>query len=252
VAFVPSGAGSGSVFLVDDAGDAGGPYQGLVLPGSGTISNGQCSINGAGSSVAGAGNALTLKLAMTFTAAFAGNKVIYLAAQDKTGNNSGWQALGTWGIMGPASAGPSVGGVNPPQSGSAAQTYTFTFTDTNGWQDIAVANVLINTAIDGRTGCYVAMVPSGPSGGSVFLVDDAGDAGDPYAGIVLPGNGTASNSQCTIGGPGSFLSGSGNTLAVTLPIAFSVNFTGDRVFFLAARSNALNSGWQAVGTVSVP
>jgi hypothetical protein len=32
------------VFLVDDTGEAGGPFVGLVLPGSATIQNSQCTI----------------------------------------------------------------------------------------------------------------------------------------------------------------------------------------------------------------
>jgi len=253
VAFVPSGANSGSVYLVDNAGDAGGPYSGMLLPGSGTVSNSQCSISGAGSSVAASGNALTLTLAITFTGSFTGNKVFYLSAQDKTPGNSGWQALGTWNVPGSVPAGPWVSGMSPATSNSLGPTtYTFTFTDTNGWQDIAVANVLINSAIDGRHACFLAFVPSGASGGSVLLVDDAGDAGGPYSGLGLPGSGAASNSQCTISGAGSSVSGAGNTLTLKLAITFTAGFAGNQVFYLAARSNTLNSGWQAAGTVELP
>jgi len=250
VAFVPSGATSGSVYLVDDAGDAGGPYQGLVLPGSGTVSNGQCTISGAGSSVVGSGNTLTLTLAIAFSASFGGNQVVYTSAGDKSSANSGWQALGTWGVPGAAPSGPSVSAMSPARTNSLGPTtYAFTFTDTNGWQDIAVANILINGAIDGRHGCYLAFVPSS---NSLLLVDDAGDAGGPYSGMVLPGAGTVSNSQCSISGAGSSVSGSGNTLTLTLAMTFNQSFAGNQIFFLAARNNALNSNWQAVGSVSVP
>jgi len=143
--------------------------------------------------------------------------------------------------------------MSPATSNSLGPTtYTFTFTDTNGWQDIAVANVLINSAIDGRHACFLAFVPSGASGGSVLLVDDAGDAGGPYSGLVLPGSGAASNSQCTISGAGSSVSGAGNTLTLKLAITFTAGFAGNQVFYLAARSNTLNSGWQAAGTVELP
>jgi len=244
-AFVPS---SGSLYLVDDQGDAGGPYSGMVLPGSGSVSNSQCSIAGTGSSAAGSGNTLTLTLAITFTAAFAGNHVMYLAAQDASGN-SGWSALGTWNAPGPAAAGPSVSGMSPGRTNNATQAYTFTFTDTNGWQDIAVANVLINSAINGIGACFVAFVPGS---GSLFLVDNAGDAGGPYAGMQLPGSGAVSNGQCSIAGAGSSVAMSGNTLTLTVEITFSGSFAGNRVFYLAARSSTLNSGWQAVGTAAVP
>ena len=248
VAFVPS---SGSVLLVDDAGDAGGPYSGMVLPGSGTVSNSQCSIAAAASSVSTSGDTLTLTLAINFTSVFAGNKVIYMSAQDASAN-SGWFALGTWNIPGSAISGPGVGGVTPGHSTGFAQTFQFTFTDTNGFQDIAVADVLINNAIDGRHACYVALVPINASSISVLLVDDSGDAGGPFSGMVVPGSGTVSNSQCSIAGAGNAVNASGNTLTVTLPITFTQSFTGNQIVYAAARNNnGQNSGWQAVGTTSV-
>jgi len=249
VAFVPS---SGSLFLVDDAGNAGGPYAGMTLPGSNTIQNSQCSIAGTGSSFSGSGNTLTLTLAITFKAPFAGNKIIYMAAQDNTPSNSGWQTIGVWKVPGAVPPGPAVGGVSPGRNNSATQTYTFTFTDTNGFADLAVMNVLINNAINGIGACYIAFVPSGPTAGAIYLVDDAGNAGGPFAGMVLPGTGSVSNSQCTINGTGSSVSGSGNTLTLTLNMTLKPAFTGNRVIYMAARSNTLNSGWQAMGTVNVP
>jgi len=114
-------------------------------------------------------------------------------------------------------------------------------------------DVLINSALDGRHACYVAFVPSGASGGSVYLVDDAGDAGGPYSGMVLPGSGSVSNSQCMISGIGSSVNGSGNTLTLTLAITFTQSFAGNQVFFLSARNNnGQNSNWQSLGTVAVP
>ncbi|SPF48864.1 exported hypothetical protein [Candidatus Sulfopaludibacter sp. SbA4] len=250
IAFVPSGASSGSVDLVDDSGDAGGPYSGMVLPGSGSVSNSQCSIAGAGSSAAGNGNTLTLTLAITFEPAFGGNHVMYLSAQDASAN-SGWQALGTWNAPGAAVSGLGVGLVSPGRGSGLTGTYTFTFTDTKGWQDIAVANVLINGSIDGRHACYLALVPISASSVSVLLVDDTGDAGGPYSGMVAPGAGSVSNGQCSIAGTGSSVAASGGTLTITLPITFSAGFAGNQVFYLAARSGTLNTGWQAVGSAAV-
>ena len=251
VAFQATGASSGTVLLVNDAGAAGGPFQSLSLPGSGTVSNSQCSISGAGSSVSASGIGLTLTLAITFSAGFAGNKVVYTAAQEAA-NSSGWQALATWGVPGPAVVGPGVQGMSPAHDVNSSDTYTFTFTDTNGWQDIAVTDVLINNFLDGRQACYVAFVPTGASSGTVLLVDDAGDAGGPFVSLSLPGTGTISNSQCSISGAGGLVNASGTSLTLTLPIAFNPGFAGNRVFYLAARSSALNSNWQVVGTVSVP
>jgi hypothetical protein len=253
IAFLPATASSGTVVLVDDAGDAGGPFAGtLALPGSGTIANSQCSVNASGSSVSASRNSITLTLSVSFTASFSGNKIVYLAARDNSGNNSGWQPLSTWGVPGPAIVGPAVSGVTGGTANSLLQTYHFVFTDTKGWQDIAIANALVNSALDAKHACYIAFVPSGPASGTVLVVDDAGDAGGPFGNVTLPGSGGAGNSQCFVSGAGASVSGSGNTLTLTLPIAFDPAFAGNQIVFLATRSNTANSGWQPVGTVSVP
>jgi hypothetical protein len=249
VTFVPSGASSGSISLANDAGATGGPDTAIALPGSGNLSNSQCSVSAAGSSASWDGDALTLKLAIAFNASFLGNKVLFLAAQDETSSNSGWQALGTWGVPGTMALGPAVGGVVPARSSTLSQNYSFTFTDTAGVQDIAVASVLINSAIDSQHTCYLAFVPSGPAAGEVFLV---GDTATSYQSMTIPGSGGIANSQCSIAAAGSSVIASGNTLALSLAITYTPPFAGNQVFFLEVRSNTLSSNWQAVGTVSVP
>jgi hypothetical protein len=249
IAFVPNSPTGGSLYLVDDAGDAGGPYSGTLLPGSGTVSNSQCGITGASS--LGVANTLTLTLPITVTPAFGGYKVIYTSAGDSA-SNSGWQATGSWSVPGGHSSGPAVMPTNPGRSLGFSNNYQFTFTDPNGWQDIAIANVLIAGAIDGRSACYIAFAPGTQGTGSVYLVDDAGDAGGPFAGgLLLPSNSSVSNSQCTINGAGSSVSGSGNNLNLNLAITFTPAFGGNRILYLAARNGTQNSGWQAAGTAAV-
>jgi hypothetical protein len=248
IAFVPvynfSSSTGGSLFLVDNAGDAGGPFSGVTLPGAGIISNSQCSIDASGSSWANN----TLTLAITFLGpGFAGNKVIYMAAQD-TEENSSWQAMGTWTVPGASTSGPVVNGMTPARSTGFSQSYTFTFTDPAGWPDIGVANVLINYAVNGIGACYVAVVLASAGSGTVFLVDDAGDSGGPFTAVTLPGTGKASNSQCAVWAQGSSVSASGNTLTVTLSLTFQSAFGGTKVVYGALRGGSGNSGWQAVGT----
>ncbi|MBZ5523893.1 MAG: LamG domain-containing protein [Acidobacteriia bacterium] len=247
VAVVPSAS---AVFLVNDAGDAGGPYQGITLPGSGAAQNSQCSIAASGSSIAGSGNTLTVTLAITFKPSFRGNKVMYLAAGESGGANSNWQALGSCSVPGNVTPfGVWVGGVTPTRSsGTGAQTYAFTFNDSSGWQDLGVMNVLINNALNGNQSCYLAY---SRQYNVLYLVNDAGTA--LLAGLVLNGSGSVSNSQCTVTGAGSSASGSGNTLTLTLNMSFPSAFAGNRIVYAAARSNgdALNSGWQAIGSRTV-
>jgi len=66
------------LYLVAD--DGGTLLPALPLNGSGSVSNGQCTVTGAGSSGSGSGN--------------------YTASRDGTdANNSGWQSVGSWTVQ---------------------------------------------------------------------------------------------------------------------------------------------------------
>jgi len=246
---------SATLVLVDDAGDAGGPYAGSVVLGNpaAVAQNSQCAVSL--TSAAGSGTSLTLVVNIAFTAAFGGNKIQYLAARDAVGNNSGWQAMGVWQApQGPLSQ-ITVVGATPARAAAAsgtAQTLALRLTDKKGAGDFGVVNVLANRFIDGRQACYLAYVASN---NSLLLVDDAGDAGGPFAGnMVLNGApGTIQNSQCLVSGLGSSAVSSGNTLTLTLNITFTSAFAGGRVVWAAARDSVggNNTDWQAVGTLSV-
>ena len=250
VALVPSGPSSSAVYLVNDAGAAGGPYASMTIPGTGTVSNGQCTISGSGSSIVGSGTTLTANLNISFKSSFAGNKVLYLAAQNGVGN-SDWQAAGTWNAPGITPSGPYVVSASPSHSNATSGTYTFTFASTLGVSNLNVVNILINKFIDGRSACYVAFAPSTTTSGTLYLVNNAGDAGGPYATMSIPSTATVSNSQCTINAAGSSISASGNTLVVTLNMTFT-GFSGNRVMYLAARNQTTSSDWQAVGSLTLP
>jgi hypothetical protein len=76
--------------------NAGNGYVSGTL-GSGSISNGQCSINLAGSSRTTSGNSLSLSLPVTFTSAtFAGAKNVFMDVVTNTGASSGWPDRGDW------------------------------------------------------------------------------------------------------------------------------------------------------------
>jgi hypothetical protein len=235
------------LYLVNDAGTALLPE--LALGGAGSVGNSQCTITAAGSSALGSGNTLTLALRMTFSPAFAGNKIIYLAARDVAQNNSGWQALGTWIVPGAPATVTAAGAVTPAHGNGSTQTFTFTFTDTTGWQDLGVVNVLINDFLDGRNACYIAY--SRPDN-VLYLVNDPGTALLPA--MVMNGSGSVGNSQCVVNGAASTATGNGNTLTLTLHLSFPPVFSGNRVIYLAARdiTGANNSGWHALGTWRVP
>jgi len=249
IAFVPSGGGAGTLYLIDDAGDAGGPYSGMMLPGKGVVQNSQCGVSGSGSSVSGSGNNLTLTLNMIFAPTFAGNKVIYAAARDTAQSNSGWQTMGVHGVPPLPSTFPNPVGMSPSSGSGLTQTVTFTYQDQSNATNLQTVWALINTAIDGRAACYVAYYRPGHQ---LYLYPDNGD-GSQATSIVLTGNNTISNSQCTISAQGSNVQTIGNILTVTLPITFKTAFAGFKGVWLAAQTlGGQVSPWQALGAEVVP
>ena len=144
--------------------------------------------------------------------------------------------------------GPTVTSITPAALSPAVgtdSTYSVTVNNTRGSQDIGVVNVLFNSVLDGRAACYLAFVPSASQ---VYLVNDAGDSlGLGSAG--LSGSSSVQNRQCKITPTGSIASG--NSLNLTFKVSFDSSFTGDRIIFVAARSNGdvSSSGWQSIGTV---
>jgi aryl-phospho-beta-D-glucosidase BglC (GH1 family) len=77
------------------ANDAASAWLGPVTPGMGSsIGNSQCTLNPAGSSVTTSGNTITVNVALSFNAGFAGAKSLWLGVTDVSGAESGFQNLG--------------------------------------------------------------------------------------------------------------------------------------------------------------
>jgi len=251
---------SSTLVLVADNGVASGPYAGTVALGNPntTIQNSQCAVNLVSANLSG--TTLSLGLNIAFKTGFGGNKVQYAAAGDLSGANTGWQAVGVWqapwnptGTIVVASGTPGRGAA----PAGTAQQFTFTWTDTSAnLNDLGVLNVLVNNFLDGRHACYLAFVPSAANAGSLYLVDDAGDAGGPFAGgMLLPASaGTIQNSQCMVSAAGSSATlasaAGGTTLTLTLNITFQSAFAGNRILYVAGRdaAGANNTDWQTMGT----
>src|SRR5262249_959507 len=127
---------------------------------------------------------------------------------------------------------PAPVSVMPSSGTNSSATYTFTFSDPRGYQDLGVLNVLVNNALDGGHACYLAYVVAS---NSLFLIDDAGDAGGPYAANLQ-------NSQCAVSVVSA--TGTGNNFVLVLSITWTTAFAGDKVIYTAARDAAQNnSGW---------
>ena len=242
IAYVPS---SNTVFLVDDAGNAGGPYTYVTLSGSGSAVNSQCTINGAGSSVVTSGNTLTLTLNIGFAASFGGNKVIYMSARNTAQDNTGWLPMAVFSVLPTTAASLSPVGISPSFGNTANAPVSLTYQNATGAAYIQTAWTLINGALDGRGACSLAYYRPG---NQIYLIPDNGD-GTQAVSMVLSGTNSVSNSQCTVMAQGSSVAVSGTQLTVNLNITFKPAFTGQKVVWMAVQNLAnQTSDWQALGT----
>lgn len=109
-----------ALYLINDAGSA---FIGPIVPGStSALSNGQCTIQGQGSSVTGTGNTLSLVLSISSKTVFKGVKAICGFASDNGGFVSGWQSLGTWTPNPVSGLPPTADSVTPNNGAGYMQT----------------------------------------------------------------------------------------------------------------------------------
>ncbi len=229
-----------SLALLTDSGTA---PSGSITPGSGSQQNSQCVLNGSGSSASLSGNVLTLNLSLTFQAAFSGTKTIYLQAANASGS-SGWQQGGSWTI--PASGPPAAVSVSPSSGTGMSQTFTFVYTDPGGYAAIKSASIIVHNILSGTGACYISYRP--PTG-LLYLANDAATA---WLTPAAPGSSTGlQNSECTIDTLNSSVSGSGNTLTLTLNLTFQSALSGARNVYMDVNDATADSGWQQRGTWTV-
>lgn len=238
-----------TLFLVNDDGPNSGLSAGLVLGGANSVSNSQCQINGAGSSAVGSGNTLTLAINITFRPAFSGSQVVYLAARDIAGNNSGWSTMGFHVVPGAVATFPNAVGQSPATGNVPTSIISFDYEDQVSAGNIRTTWSLINSALDGSRACYVAFFNPG---NLVLLIPDSGD-GAVAQSFALGSAGSIENSQCRINSQGSFVTRSGARLTLTLNITFKPSFAGNKATWLALQTlSNQTSVWKAAGAWQVP
>jgi hypothetical protein len=221
--------------------DSGGQPSGSLTPGSGSVQNSQCIVNGAASTVTTSGNTLTLNLALTFQAVYSGAKNLYMEAISPSGT-APWQQKGTWTV--PAQV--QAVSVTPSSGGGSSQTFSLQFSDAVGSANLTSASVVFNSALTDVSGCEVDYYLAS---NTLKLVTDSG--GQP-SGSLTPGSGSQQNSQCILNGAGSSVSTSGNTLTLNLALTFQPSFGGVKNVYMEALSPTGNAPWQQKGTWTVP
>jgi hypothetical protein len=141
---------------------------------------------------------------------------------------------------------PSIVGVTPKWGRGRAATLDFTYSDPNGYFDLATALLDIRSA--GQTtvnGCYVSY---GRLANQLGLILDGGKAWDT---TTLGSSKKLENSQCTIESIGSSTHGYGNEFTIHLALRFKS--AGRKIVetTVADQSNQ-TTGWKSVGSWDVP
>ena len=236
------------LYLVNDAGTtiAGMPFDSQGY-GSGVLSNSQCSVDGTKTSIQSYGTQANLNIGLTFMASFGGNKIIYFAARDKEGLNSGWITSGVWNVPAAATFPSVVGGSGNNNNGSPTNI-SITYRDALSNTNLSPSQILINDALDGRNACYMGY---DHANNRLFLLDDAGTTLLP---AITPGvgNATQQNSQCIIYAQGSSVYPNLKDYTLNVRVFFQPAFRGNRLIYAATQTTTGgNSGWQAVSTLNV-
>jgi hypothetical protein len=212
-------------------------------PGSGFQQNTWCTLNGAASSVTRSGDVLTVNLSIGFTTTSVWNQSTWGEAVSITGTTTGWQQLGTWTVGTPP---PQVVSVTPASGTAVQKTLTFVFSDAGGATGIASIWVVVNATESNLDSCAIMV---SPNQGSVSLSNDSNTT---WLGPQTLGTGgSLANSRCSlhVAQSGGVLSG--NTYTLALSISF-LDFGEKNIYAQAFTANGLGSGWQTLGTWTVP
>ena len=212
--------------LLNDAGTG----SSNITPGSGTLSNTQCTIDGSSTSVVTSGNQLTLNLAVTASSTFTGKHSVFMDAQDLSSAFIGWVGKATW-TPAPNQP-PAVVSASPTPAFGLSNTFVLTYSDPNGASDLGLVAVNFSSTTSAADSCSVLY---SPAANLVYLLNDAGTGSTG----ITPGSGTLSNSQCTITGSGTSVARAGTTLTLNLAVTASSTYTGTKNIFMFAEDNSL-------------
>jgi subtilisin family serine protease len=224
---------------------------GPLVPGTaGTIQNGQCALNGAGSSATGSGTDVALTLSITRQGSYSsGGRNLYVWVTDNTGLGTGWVQASSWTIGAGVAQAPTVAGASPSTASVLSQTFVLTGRDGNGATDISRVYFLVNGDTSVPQGSCHGFYDRGVN--SIYLYNDALTA---LVGPVTPGGaGTIQNGQCAISGATSSISIAGTDLALGLGITRQGSYSSGarNVYAWVVDQGGLGTGWVQSSTWTI-
>ena len=206
---------------------------------SGVLQNGKCRIDASQAAATGNGADLNLTLPIEFLTA--GAKTQWMSASDTSGLAVGWVARGTWNSGGSPPQPPIVGTVTPSSGAGSSQTFSYTFSDPNGYLTLRPL-IVVNEGLTGAGSCYLYY---SAAQNELYLRNDPSTSwGSP----ATPGvSGVLQNGKCRIDASQAAATGNGADLNLTLPIEFLT--AGAKTQWMSASdTSGLAVGWVARGT----
>ncbi len=216
------------------------------------IENSYVKLSCSQTTVTGSGSMMTVKWNITFKSPFVNTtaKKTYLYVRDDSNAYQGWVQKGTW-TIGPNSS-PTVGTITPSSGSSlpdTAVTFTTTYADPNGWQNLQLAYLLINTSASGLN-CFYTYYNQNTN--KLYLRNEPNTA---WLGGYAPGSAyTIENSYAKLDCSKTTISGSGTTLTVNWNITFKAAFastTAKKTYLYVKDDSNAYQGWIQKGTWTV-
>jgi hypothetical protein len=164
-----------------------------------------------------------------------------------TGENTGWQQMGTWGVD-TVHYPPVNISVSPSSGTGTSQTFQFTTSSPDSYADIGNILVIFNSSLTAVNGCYLYYTQASN------WISLANDANTAWIGAGHLGSyGTIGNDQCQLNLAASSFSGSGDTGALSLAMTFLGNLAGQQNIYQASIevNTGESTGWQQMGTWTI-
>jgi hypothetical protein len=162
-------------------------------------------------------------------------------------STSGSLSHGSSGTLVVEGNGPTADSVSPSSGSGASQVFTFQFSDPGGYNELSIVWFVFSPSTF-ASGCKAEYLPRAHE---LYLT---GNTPTTMLGPVTPGiAGTLSNSYCTLDAGKSSVSGSGNTLTLSVALTFQSTLAGMQHAYLYAidQSGLMTLNWVDVGMWNV-
>ena len=141
---------------------------------------------------------------------------------------------------------PTSDSVSPSSGSGASQTFSYVFSDSNGYEDMTSIQILVNETLSASGSCYLYYVLTA---NELYLRNDA--SSDWLGPQTVGAAGMLQNTKCSVDLGTSSVLGSGTSL--TLDLAMTFNTSGDKnQWMLAIDTAGQHLGWVLNGTWNVP